>query len=181
MCERWSVPWCNPRETGARHAGSFELKRQRGGERGRHSHRGPRWSGAHLNWQAALQCLLFDVKLVLARLEDVAGHRKMWMRSQKSMPGWICLLGMPGKRVGVGGDDERWHQGWMDVQCNHATRGQTVSLPVGRRLNPALTEHTCTSLWHTFVREGLWAIAVGHLRTFPPSPCLMNFSMFPPF
>lgn len=179
MCERLSVPWCNPRETGARNAESSELKRQRGGERERHSHRGPRWSGAHLNWQAAPQCLLFDVKLVLARLEDVAGHRKMWIRSQKSMPGWICLLGMSGKTVGR--DAERWHRAWMDTQCNHTTWGQTVSLPVGRHLNPALTEHTCTSLWHTFVIGGLWAIAVGHLRTSFPHACLMNFSMLPLF
>lgn len=179
MCERRSVPWCNPRETGARHAESSELKRRKGGERGRPSHRGPGWSGAHLNWQAASQCPLFDVKLVLARLKDVQGNRKMWIRSQKSMPGWIHLLGMLGKMVG-GGDDERWHQAWMDAQCNNATWGQTVSLPVGRHLNPALTEHTCTLLWHTFVMESLWEIAVGHLRTSFSHACLMNFSMPPP-
>lgn len=177
MCERLSVPWCNPHETGARHAESFELKMRKGGERGRHSHRGPGWSGAHLNWQAAPQCPLFDVKLVLVRLEDVQGNRKMLIPSQNSMPDWIRLLGMQGKTVG--GDDERWHQAWMDAQCNNTTWGQTVSLPVGRHLSPALTERTCTLLWHTFVMESLWAIAVGHLRTSFPYACLMNFSMSP--
>lgn len=78
-----------------------------------------------------------------------------------------------------GGDDEGWHRAWMDAWCNNTMWGQTLSLPVGRHLHPALTKHARTSLWHTFdTTEGLWAIAVGHLRTSFLYTCLMNFSTF---
>lgn len=98
-----------------------------------------------------------------------------WARNQ--CPAWIGLLGMPGKTVG--GDDERWHRAWMDAQCNNAMWGQTVSLPVGRHLNPALTEHTCT-LTHICHRKSLSNRCWSSQNLFPP--CMSHeFFNVPPF
>lgn len=98
-----------------------------------------------------------------------------WARNQ--CPAWIGLLGMPGKTVG--GDDERWHRAWMDAQCNNAMWGQTVSRPVGRHLNPALTEHTCT-LTHICHRKSLSNRCWSSQNLFPP--CMSHeFFNVPPF
>lgn len=127
----------------------------------------------HLSWQAAPQCLLFHITLVLARLVDVTGHSQMWRLSQKSMPGRVCVPGMSessGKNQRKrGGDGERWHRTWMDIQINNAVCGQTVSLSMGYHLLHRGTpwsiahKYTCTLLTHTHTlthvlcTRGLWS------------------------
>lgn len=76
--------------------------------------RGPCLLRAHLSWQPAPQCLLFDIRLVLERLVDVTGHSKTTCSSsQESMSGWGLfawheLLGMTQAKQNENG--ERWHQ-----------------------------------------------------------------------
>lgn len=117
---------------------------------------------AHLTWQAAPRCLLFDIRLVLVRLVDVTGHgKKKWTLSQKSMPGCVCLPGMlelSGKDQKKRGEDgERWHRAWIDMQINNTMCRQTISLSMGCHLlhcahPPSTTahKHTCT---HTFCTQ----------------------------
>lgn len=128
---------------------------------------------AHLTWQAAPRCLLFDIRLVLVRLVDVTGHgKKKWTLSQKSMPGCVCLPGMlelSGKDQKKRGEDgERWHRAWIDMQINNTMCRQTISLSMGCHLlhcaHPPINHRAQTHL-HTHVlhAKGLWMTAVGHL------------------
>lgn len=116
-CVRWAMLWCNPHETGAQRADAGSYRKRDGvGERVGETQRRSlalrsraecSFFRAHLTWQAAPQCLLFDIRPVLVRLVDVTGHSKMWTLSQKSMPGWVCLPGM----LELSGKDRRKNGG----------------------------------------------------------------------
>ncbi len=143
---------------------------------------------AHLSWQEAPQCLLFDIRLVLVRLVDVAGHSKMGTLSQKSMPGWVCLPGMlelsgkdPRKRVAGGEGGERWHRAWMDTQINNTMCRRTVSLTVGCHLlhhdAPSSIAHLLAHTHFTCKRslnDSCWSSQSPFF--FSLYTCLMNFS-----
>lgn len=175
----WTMLWCNPHETEAVHADAASYRRKkRRGKRGKtqRSRLECGLCGAHLSWQTAPQCLLFDIRLVLGRLVDVTGHSKTWTLSQKSIPGWVCLPGMLelflGKTWGGEGEMVRdgTQHGWtfrlitICVDRQWASPWDTISYslaPCQASLTNTLAPCLPTHISHA---KGLWMIAVGHLR-----------------